>query len=163
MRQPATRVLFVCLGNICRSPLAEGVFRQLVRDAGLEDRIGIASAGTGDWHVGRPPDVRMIATARTHGVDLSAQRAQVLTPALLAAHDLVLVMDAENLRNARALTRDPDLTGRIALFRDFDPEPGDRNVPDPYYGGDEGFEEVYAIVERTARAVLTHLRGRTPG
>lgn len=159
MHKPATRVLFVCLGNICRSPLAEGVFRQLVIEAGVLEHVGIASAGTGDWHVGHPPDPRMRATAASHGVDLSQQRAQVLTPALLETFDHVLVMDAENLRNARALAREPRLTRRIKLFRDFDPEPGDRIVPDPYFGGDEGFEHVFTIVDRTARALLTHLRG----
>lgn len=158
MHKPATRVLFVCLGNICRSPLAEGVFRQLVIDDGVAAHLEIASAGTGDWHVGRPPDPRMCATAASHGVDLSRQRAQVLTPALLTAFDHVLVMDTENLRNARALTHDPRLAERIALFRDFDPEPGDRCVPDPYYGGPEGFEHVFALVDRTARALLSHLR-----
>lgn len=158
MSQPTLQILFVCLGNICRSPLAEGVFRQRVKDAGLEDRIRIASAGTGDWHVGKPPDSRMVATAHARGVDLSPQRAQVLTPALIAASDLVLVMDRENLRNARALTSDPALLARIRRFRDDDPEPGDGDVPDPYYGGDEGFVEVYEIVERTAHALLERLR-----
>jgi len=158
MPEPSISVLFVCLGNICRSPLAEGVFRQLVREAHLDGHIRIASAGTGDWHVGRPPDPRMCATAASHGVDLSQQRAQVLTSGLLASFDHVLVMDADNLRDARALTRDPELVRRIALFRDFDPEPGDGHVPDPYYGGREGFEQVFTIVERTARALLGHLR-----
>lgn len=158
MADPSVQVLFVCLGNICRSPLAEGVFRQLVAEAGLTDRIRIASAGTGDWHVGKPPDARMVATAAARAVDLSPQRAQVLTPELIAASDAVLVMDRENLRNARALVSEPALQARIRRFREDDPEPGDGDVPDPYYGGEEGFVEVFEIVDRTARALLSRLR-----
>lgn len=158
MADPSVQVLFVCLGNICRSPLAEGVFRQLVAEAGLSDRIRIASAGTGDWHVGKPPDARMVATAAARAVDLSPQRAQVLTPELIEASDVVLVMDRENLRNARALVSEPALQARIRRFREDDPEPGDGDVPDPYYGGEEGFVEVFEIVDRTARALLSRLR-----
>jgi protein-tyrosine phosphatase len=154
MADPSVQVLFVCLGNICRSPLAEGVFRQLVAEAGLSDRIRIASAGTGDWHVGKPPDARMVATAAARAIDLSPQRA----PELIEASDVVLVMDRENLRNARALVSEPALQARIRRFREDDPVPGDGDVPDPYYGGDEGFVEVIEIVDRTARALLSRLR-----
>ncbi|HLT28851.1 MAG TPA: low molecular weight protein-tyrosine-phosphatase [Myxococcaceae bacterium] len=158
MADRSIQVLFVCLGNICRSPLAEGVLRQLVAEAGLGDRIRVVSAGTGDWHVGKPPDARMVATAAARDVDLSMQRAQVLTPALIEASGEILVMDRENLRNARALISDPALRERIRRFREDDPEPGDGDVPDPYYGGEEGFVEVFGIVDRTARALLNRLR-----
>ncbi|AKU92007.1 low molecular weight protein-tyrosine-phosphatase [Vulgatibacter incomptus] len=151
------RVLFVCLGNICRSPLAEGLFRRHVEEAGLAGRIEIASAGTGAWHVGKPPDKRMCATASKRGVDISHQRARHLCAEDLRRSDLVLAMDRENLANIRALGS-ADLSSNVVLFRHFDPEPGTGEVPDPYYGGDEGFAEVFDIVDRTSRALLGELR-----
>jgi protein-tyrosine phosphatase len=158
MARPSIRVLFVCLGNICRSPLAEGVFRHQVRAAGLSDAFEIASAGTGGWHVGEPPDERMCATAFRRGVDLRAQRGRQLRREDLERYDHILVMDRENLANARRLARDEAQAQRIVLFREFDPQPGDRQVPDPYYGGPDGFEEVLDIVERTCAALLRRLR-----
>jgi len=152
------RILFVCLGNICRSPLAEGVFRFHVEQAGLAGRFAIGSAGTGGWHVGEPPDRRMCATARARGVDITHQRARQLRREDLLRHDLVLAMDRENLANVRRLARSEAELERIVLFRRFDPEPGDGEVPDPYYGGEEGFALVYDIVDRTSRALLAHLR-----
>lgn len=151
------RVLFVCLGNICRSPVAEGVFRQKVRDAGLEEHIKVDSAGTGAWHVGNPPDSRMMATARGHGVDLSAQRARQFVDTDLADFDHILAMDKSNLHDILYLDTGNDFGHRVTLFRQWDPEPGDYEVPDPYYGGDEGFEHVYGIVDRTAEALLKGL------
>ena len=149
------RVLFVCLGNICRSPLAEGVFRHHVGAAGLASRIFIASAGTGGWHAGEPPDPRMCQTARKRGIDLSRQRARKLSRSDLDAFDLVLVMDEQNLADVRALAgSDP---ANVRLFREFDPE-GRGEVPDPYYGGPEGFDHVFEIVDRTSRALLAQLR-----
>jgi len=150
------RILFVCLGNICRSPLAEGVFRHHVVQAGLAHRFEIRSAGTGGWHAGEPPDRRMCATARARGIDISHQRARQLSAADLQQHDLVLAMDRENLRNIRALGRGE--LEHVVLFRTFDPEPETGEVPDPYYGGEEGFSRVFTIVDRTARALLQHLR-----
>lgn len=151
------RILFVCLGNICRSPLAEGLFRHHVEEAGLGDKIEIDSAGTGNWHVGKPPDPRMIATALERGLDIRHQRARQLRPRDLHDHDLVIVMDRENLANVRAIAGEADAS-HVVLFRDFDPQPGSGEVPDPYYGGEEGFHEVYEIVDRTSRALLAHLR-----
>jgi protein-tyrosine phosphatase len=151
------RVLFVCLGNICRSPLAEGVFRDKVRAAGLSDRIEIDSAGTGGWHVGEPPDRRMIATARGHGVDLSAQRARQFADTDLADFDHILAMDKSNLHDILYLDEGQDFGQRVTLFRQWDPEPGTYEVPDPYYGGPEGFEEVYRMVDRTAENLLQGL------
>jgi protein-tyrosine phosphatase len=152
------RVLFVCLGNICRSPLAEGVFRHHLRRAGLVAEVEVSSAGTGAWHQGEPPDPRMCATARRRGVDLTAQRARALSAADLSAHDYVLAMDRENLTNIRRLPGAAQHGERIRLFRHFDPKPEDGQVPDPYYGGAEGFDRVYEIVERTSAALLEHLR-----
>jgi protein-tyrosine phosphatase len=151
------RVLFVCLGNICRSPVAEGVFRQKVRDAGLDDFIEIDSAGTGAWHVGNPPDRRMTATAKHHGVDLLGQRARQFVDTDLADFDHILPMDKSNLHDILYLDEGNDFGQRVTLFRQWDPEPGTYDVPDPYYGGDAGFEEVYSIVDRTTDALLKGL------
>jgi len=151
------RILFVCLGNICRSPLAEGLFRHHVESAGLSAHFEIDSAGTGGWHVGEPPDERMCATALARGLDIRSLRARQIRPADLEKHNLVLAMDRENLRNVRKLAGSADAS-HVMLFRHFDPEPGTGEVPDPYYGGEEGFREVFEIVDRTSRALLAHLR-----
>lgn len=152
------RVLFVCLGNICRSPLAEGVFRDLVEKAGLGARIEADSAGTGSWHIGEAPDARTRATARRRGFDLSRIRARQLERRDLERFDLVLVMDKSNLHDTLALDPEGDHGQRVRLFREFDPEPEHYQVPDPYTGGREGFEQVQDIVERTSRALLEHLK-----
>ena len=157
------RVLFVCLGNICRSPLAEALFEQKVAEAGLADRFEIDSAGTGGWHAGAPADARMAATAARRGVDLGRLRARQLTPADLSYYDHVFVMDRDNLHDTLALDPDGDHGTRVRLFREFDPEagsggPDSHAVPDPYYGGPDGFETVYGIADRTADAILTRLR-----
>ncbi|MEM6286462.1 MAG: low molecular weight protein-tyrosine-phosphatase [Bacteroidota bacterium] len=151
------RVLFVCLGNICRSPLAEGLFQKKVSEAGLAGDVEVDSAGTGGWHVGAPPDRRMTATASGHGVDLSRLQARQLERADLDDFDHVFVMDKSNLHDTLALDPDGDHGTRVRLFREFDPEPGDYQVPDPYYGGADGFERVYAIVDRTTDAILDRL------
>ncbi len=138
-------ILFVCLGNICRSPLAEGVMKHLTR--GRTD-FHIASAGTGAWHVGELPDSRMRDTAQKHGIKLES-RAQQVTPELVSAYDLVLAMDRANRRNLQ------NMGIPCMLLRDFDPEAkNDAEVPDPYYGGQRGFEEVFEIVERSCKALL---------
>ncbi|MEZ4698984.1 MAG: low molecular weight protein-tyrosine-phosphatase [Rhodothermales bacterium] len=152
------RVMFVCMGNICRSPLAEGVFRHLAREAGSGDAFEIASSGTGGWHVGDPPDRRMRQTATRHGISLDGQRARQFERADFERYDHILAMDEDNLRHLEALSRHDAHRDKLALFRSHDPEPGDGNVPDPYYGGDSGFEEVYRIVHRTAGALLQSLR-----
>lgn len=157
MSERSIRILFVCLGNICRSPLAEGIFRRHVDEAGLASRFQIRSAGTGGWHVGKAPDQRMCVTAQRRGVDISRQRARQLSASDLRDHDLVLAMDRENLANIRRLAGGGPVD-HVLLFRDFDPSPDTGEVPDPYYGGDEGFVEVFEIVERTSRAILDHLR-----
>ncbi|HRR07347.1 MAG TPA: low molecular weight protein-tyrosine-phosphatase [Rhodothermales bacterium] len=162
MKKPPYRIVFICLGNICRSPLAEGVFRHLVREAGLEERFEIASAGTGGWHVGEPPDRRMIKTAAQHGVDLSKQRAQQFKASFIDQYDLILGMDRSNVENMLLIAGagdelDADIQ-KVRLFRDFDPHPGNGEVPDPYYGGQKGFDEVYEMVLRTCKNLLSQLR-----
>lgn len=148
-------VLFVCLGNICRSPLAEGVFRhQLAQRSGLE--IEFDSAGTAAYHQGEPPDERMRDVAQRHGVSLEGQRARRVVDEDFDRFDLILAMDAENLRNLRRRAPGGNRE-RIRLFREFDPK-GTGDVPDPYYGGPDGFEEVFDIADRSCAKLLDHLQ-----
>lgn len=141
----------VCLGNICRSPTAQVVLERRLDDAGLDDRVVVRSAGTGDWHVGHPMDRRAAATLTASGYDPSRHRAQQYAGSWGGEHDLVLAMDHDNLA---------DLGGRserVGLFRDFDPLDAGADVPDPYYGGDDTFAEVLAIVERTSDTLVSEL------
>ncbi len=155
--QPS-RLLFVCLGNICRSPTAEGVMRAVVADAGLDGVIACDSAGTGGWHVGDLPDQRARDEARRRGVELSHRGRQVRSPADLEPFDLVLAMDEMNLADLRAMAPTGWPSDRIRLLRDFDPDaPAGAEVPDPYYGGDEGFAEVYDICLAACTGLLEHL------
>ena len=154
------RVLFVCLGNICRSPTAEGVFRALVEEAGLSATFEIDSAGTGDWHTGTPADARMRRAARTRGYDLTST-ARVVDHGDFERFDHILAMDQDNYRHLLHMAP-PAHRPKIRLFRDDDPEGRGEDVPDPYYGGAAGFERVLDIVERTARALLTRLSRSEP-
>lgn len=151
------RVLFVCLGNICRSPLAEGVFRHKLHSSGLTERFEVDSAGTGAWHVGNPPDTRMTKTALARGVDIRSQKARQFVAEDFEHFDHIFVMDKSNLHDVLALDVDDVFSGRVRLFREFDTEPDDYQVPDPYYGGPQGFEAVYDIVDRTSRLLLHRL------
>lgn len=155
----ATRVLFVCMGNICRSPTAEAVFKDLVAGQGLDGQVESDSAGTHDYHLGLPPDARAQAAALRRGYDLSALRARLVTPADFAAFDYVLAMDEANLAALRELCP-PAYRPRVRLFLEFAPETGQREVPDPYYGGAQGFEEVLDLVEAAGRGLLAHVSGR---
>jgi protein-tyrosine phosphatase len=147
------RILFVCLGNICRSPTAEGVMRRLVREEGLEDRIEIDSAGTGGWHVGAPPDARATETARRRGTTLEGAARRFDPSEDFDRFDLIVAMDAENRRDLEAMAPDGEARAKIRMFL-----AGDRDVPDPYYGGDDGFDEVLDLVEEAARDLLDELR-----
>jgi protein-tyrosine phosphatase len=157
-------VALVCLGNICRSPMADVVLQQHLADAGLDGRVTVASSGTGDWHIGHPMDRRAAATLTTAGYDATRHRAQQFGPTWLDEHDLVLAMDAQNLRDVVSDAEvDPS---RVRLYRDFDPREPGGEVPDPYYGGDKGFEEVLEMVERTSAALVAALAAlleRQPG
>lgn len=158
MARPPIRVCFVCLGNICRSPTAEGVMRHLVSAMGLEERIFVDSAGTAAYHAGERADPRARTFARARGIALES-RARQFQDADFARFDLVLAMDAENLSDLRALPGAADFGGRLGLARDFDP--ASRNgaeVPDPYYGGDHGFEHVLDLCEAACRGLIEHLR-----
>jgi len=152
------RVLFVCLGNICRSPTAEGVLRHKLREAGLADQIEVASAGTGEWHVGKAPDKRSQAAAKLRGYDLSAQRAQQVTRADFATYDLILAMDNSNLRHLQALQPAKGKAELDLFLRRFQSELDE--VPDPYYDGDQGFEQVLDLIERASDLLVIELKER---
>jgi protein-tyrosine phosphatase len=147
-------VMFVCLGNICRSPLAEAAFRKEVAEAGLEEVFDVKSSGTGHWHVGGQADQRMRETAGKFGLSLEAHRAQQFLAGHIADFDHVLVMDKSNLHDVLFLDRKEKHGTKVRLFREFDPDPGDFQVPDPYYGGPQGFDAVCQIVQRTAQRLL---------
>lgn len=145
-------VALVCLGNICRSPMADVVLAERVDEAGLAGSVVVVSCGTGDWHVGQPMDRRAAATLSAAGYDPSRHRARQWAASWADEHDLVLAMDGSNLA---------DLGGRgerTRLFRDFDPVGAGGEVPDPYYGGDDGFEEVLTMVERTSATLVELIR-----
>jgi protein-tyrosine phosphatase len=151
------RILFVCLGNICRSPTAEAVFRAVAAREAPDLRLEIDSAGTAGYHVGAPPDSRTRQAALRRGYDMSALRARVIEPQDFTRFDLILAMDRQNLETlqgrAPAAARD-----RIRLFLEFAPDADTTEVPDPYYGGANGFEEVLDLVEAAAHGLLQHVR-----
>ena len=151
------RILFVCLGNICRSPTAEGVLRTLAAREAPELVLDVDSAGTAGYHVGEPPDPRTREAAVRRGYDLAPLRARIIEPADFERFDLILAMDRENLRVLRR--RAPSSAQeRVRLFLEFAPDAGLEDVPDPYYGGPNGFEEVLDLVEAATRGLIEHLR-----
>jgi protein-tyrosine phosphatase len=157
------RVCFVCLGNICRSPTAEAVMRHLVKAAGLGKRIAIASAGTGDWHVGGARDRRSRAVGEARGIPLSGVARQFVAEDF-DDYDHVLAMDRANRDDLLRMARDGSDRAKVALLRSFDPTaPADAEVPDPYYGGPRGFEEVFDICERACRGLLAVLTRESGG
>jgi protein-tyrosine phosphatase len=151
------RVLFVCMGNICRSPLAQGIFENVLLREGLEDEVFVDSAGTGRWHVGEPPDRRALSAASLRGLDLSTQRARQIRPEDCENFDYVLTMDEENYRAVAALCRESAV---VRPFLDFAPDSQEREVPDPYYGGPDGFERVIDLVEEASEGLLEDIRER---
>jgi protein-tyrosine phosphatase len=150
------KILFVCLGNICRSPTAQGVFLHYVREAGLEKEIVIDSAGTGDYQIGCPPDPRACSAAAQRGYDVSGHVARQVTREDFAEFDYVLAMDEENLRTLKRLCP-AEHARKVRLFTEFSSK-GAAGVPDPYIGGPEGFELVLDLVEDSARGLLLHVR-----
>jgi len=151
------RVLFVCMGNICRSPLAQGVFEDVLRREGLEGEVSVDSAGTGAWHVGSSPDDRALSAASLRGVDISSQRARRIKPEDCQNFDYVLTMDEENYRAVAGLCRGSAV---VRPFLDFAPDPPETAVPDPYYGGPDGFEHVLDLVEEASEGLLEDIRER---
>ncbi len=151
------RVLFVCMGNICRSPLAQGVFEDVLRREGLENEIFVDSAGTGNWHAGSPPDERAMKSARLRGLDISAQRARQISRDDCENFDYILTMDEENYHMVSSLCRGSAV---VRPFLDFATDSPEREVPDPYYGGADGFERVLDLVEEASEGLLDDIRER---
>lgn len=152
-------VLFVCMGNICRSPTAEGVFRHRVEQARLQNRVLIDSAGTHAYHIGQPPDRRSIATAAQRNYRLNGLKARKVVPEDFARFEFVLAMDRDNLGALQRL-RPPDQPGHVGLLLDFAPAQALREVPDPYYGGPQGFELVLDLIEAAADGLLIRVQER---
>jgi protein-tyrosine phosphatase len=151
------RVLFVCLGNICRSPLAQGVFEDVLRRGGLEGEVEVDSAGTGSWHTGSPPDERASIVASLRGVDISSQRARRISPEDCQNFDYILTMDQENYRAVSALCRGSAV---VRPFLDFATDSPETEVPDPYSGGPDEFEHVLNLVEEASEGLLDDIRDR---
>lgn len=157
MHDTSVSVLFVCLGNICRSPLAEGIFAALAEERGLDGQFHVDSAGTAAYHSGEPPDSRSTAVAAAHGIRLTGLARQV-TPRDLERFDIVVAMDRSNQRSLERLHRRVrDGRAEIVMMRDYEPGARDPDVPDPYYGGPDGFERVYRILERACNGLLDEL------
>jgi protein-tyrosine phosphatase len=154
------RVLFVCTGNICRSPIAQGVFENVLRREGLDDRVSVDSAGTGPWHVGEPPDLRAQRSAALRGLDLSSQRARRVLPEDCRTFDYVLTMDEDNFRAVSALCRGSAV---VRPFLDFATDAPEREVPDPFYGDESGFDHVLDLVEEASEGLLDDIRKRHLG
>ena len=150
------KLIFVCLGNICRSPTGEGVFQHLVNERGLQPYFQVDSAGTSAFHIGEPANSKSQWTANQHGIKLNS-KASRFTSQDLKEYDLILAMDHENLSNIQKLDTNGESSDKIKLMRDFDPEPEDGAVPDPYYGGVQGFENVFQIVQRSCKNLLADL------
>lgn len=148
-------ILFVCMGNICRSPLGEGIFRHLAINAGKADLFPCSSAGTGNWHAGSRPDSRSVAVAARHGIDISGQRARQIAPADFDRFALILAMDHDNLAGIRRAAPLSALS-RIELFSAY-ASGADTDIPDPYYGGPDGFETVYTMVFSGCMSLLDRL------
>jgi protein-tyrosine phosphatase len=153
------RILFVCMGNICRSPLAQGIFEDVLRREGLEDEVFVDSAGTGAWHVGSPPDERAQRSAGQRGLDLSSQRARRITPEDCKTFDYILTMDEDNYHAVASLCRGSAV---VRPFLDFAANSPETEVPDPYYGGPDGFEHVLDLVEDASEGLLEDIRKRHP-
>jgi protein-tyrosine phosphatase len=155
-----TKVLFICLGNICRSPTADGIFRDLVAREKLDQKILVDSAGTGDWHIGKAPDPRTVAAACQRGYDLSVLRARQVSRCDFEEFDYVLAMDKSNLMNLQRM-KPSTYTGHLGLFLEFGSRSDYREVPDPYHGGKDDFELVLDLVEDAAQGLLNHIRSNS--
>lgn len=159
MSHEKIKVLFVCMGNICRSPLAHGLFEDRVEKAGLSEKISIDSAGTHAYHVGNSPDPRSQQTAQSHGIDLSSQRARQVTASDFERFDYVLAMDNDNYALLSAQCPDGH-QHKLKLFLEFASQLDETEVPDPYYGGDSGFEQVYQLIDVAADGLMADIESR---
>jgi protein-tyrosine phosphatase len=152
------KVLFVCLGNICRSPLAEGVFIQRVQEAGLQDKIFVESAGTSGWHIGEPPDPRSVDVARENGIELNSYGRKAISNDF-QDFDYIIAMDQNNYADLKRLPgSSKEGAAKLLLMRDFDTYGQGQDVPDPYYGGDDGFKHVFEMLDRSCRNLLEEIK-----
>lgn len=156
-KEQPLKICFVCLGNICRSPTAEGVMQHLINEQNLESYFEIDSSGTSAYHVGESANSKSQQTAQKHGITLHS-RARKFETSDLEYFDLILAMDSENLSNIRRMDAHNNYSDKIGKLRDFDPRPEDGNIPDPYYGGIDGFENVFQIVKRCCNNLLDELK-----
>ncbi len=156
-RTTSVKVMFVCLGNICRSPTAQGIFQKMVDDAGMSEVIQVESSGTGSWHIGEGPDARAATAALQRGYDLRALRAQQVKPSDFEEFDYILAMDKQNLADLRRMCPEK-YKGTLSLFLPYGSNSQYEEVPDPYYGGNQGFELVLDLVEDAARALLDEIK-----
>ncbi len=159
MNKPPYKVLFICLGNICRSPTAEGVFRLMVQAGGLQNHIEVDSAGTGHWHIGNPPDPRAIEAAAQRGVAIDNLQARQISKQDMEYYDYIIGMDKDNIRSLQRIAK-PSQRSKIHLFLAFAPEVGEREVPDPYYGNEDGFPHALALIEQASVGLLAHIESR---
>ena len=152
------KVLFVCLGNICRSPLAEGIFQHQVRKAGLDNKIFVASAGTSGWHIGDPPDPRSIEVANENGIRLDSFGRKAINEDF-ATFDYIIAMDQSNYAHLKAMPGSFNQdAAKLFLMRDFDEIGKGQDVPDPYYGGDDGFRKVFTMLDRSCHNLLEEIK-----
>ena len=155
------KVLFVCMGNICRSPTAEGVFRRRLVEHGLQDHVDTDSAGTHGWHAGNPPDSRSVAAARRRGIDIGWIRSREVVLRDFTEFDHVLAMDRDNLEHMETMAP-AGRTARVSLFLDYAPHLDLKDVPDPYYGGAGGFDHVLDLVEAASEGLIAHILDTRP-
>lgn len=152
------KVLFVCLGNICRSPLAEGVFKQRVREAGLQNKILVESAGTSGWHIGEPPDPRSVDVARENGIELNSYGRKAINNDF-QDFDYIIAMDQNNYADLKNLPGSAEEgSAKLLLMRNFDSIGQGKDVPDPYYGGTNGFKNVFEMLDRSCRNLLEEIK-----
>lgn len=151
-----TKILMVCLGNICRSPLAEGILKSKVNP----DHFEVDSAGTGHWHVGEQPDPRSIAVGKKFGIDITAQRARQFKPVDFDRFDIIYVMDASNYKNVTALATTDTAKKKVKRLLEENPTSPVKDVPDPYYGGDDGFENVFYLIDDACNEIVKNLKSK---